>query len=79
MYYVYMLKLSGKKSVYIGFTADLDRRLSEHKRGIVRSTRKNFEKLLYSEQFAIKADAMHREKWLKSGVGREWLHKEFKV
>jgi len=29
--------------------------------------------LVYSEIYATRAEAMQRERWLKSGVGRQWL------
>jgi predicted GIY-YIG superfamily endonuclease len=29
--------------------------------------------LVYIEEYLTRAEAMAREKWLKSGVGREWL------
>jgi len=29
--------------------------------------------VLYSKEFPTRAEAMKHEKWLKSGVGREWL------
>lgn len=31
-------------------------------------------KLIYQEQFESKAEAIKREKFLKSGKGREWLN-----
>ena len=74
MYTVYILQLSGiRKKIYIGFTSNLERRLSEHNKGSVRSTRNNFVTLLHSETFESKKEAEKREKWLKSGVGREWI------
>jgi len=31
--------------------------------------------LLYKEEFENKSEALKREKWLKTGVGREYLKK----
>ena len=52
-----------------------ERRLIEHNSGRVKSTknRKPF-KLVFSEEFETKAEAMIREKFFKSGKGREFLN-----
>jgi len=66
MYYVYVLKSQKDENLYIGFTNDLKRRLSEHNSGIVRSTksRRPFE-LRYYEAFYSEYDAQKREGDLK--------------
>lgn len=78
MYYVYLLQNQNDKSFYIGFTANLKRRLFEHRNGKGgRTTRlkKNW-KLIYFEGYLDKQDAMGREKFLKSGSGRKYLYKQ---
>jgi len=56
MYYVYLLrKIDGK--IYIGYTNDLKRRISEHK--------KKKPELIYYEAYRNKLDAQLREKKLK--------------
>ena len=74
MYFVYILKSLKDHKRYIGFTSDLERRILEHNSGLVKSTRnrKPFE-LIYTEEFEIKEQAMAREKFFKSGKGREFL------
>ncbi len=74
MYSVYVLKSIRDKKRYIGFTNNLERRIIEHNSGLVKSTRnrKPFE-LAYHEEFADKNKAMEREKFFKSGRGREFL------
>ncbi|HEY4755449.1 MAG TPA: GIY-YIG nuclease family protein [Ignavibacteriaceae bacterium] len=74
MYFVYILKSLKDHKRYIGFTSDLERRILEHNSGLVKSTRnrKPFE-LIYTEEFEIKEQAMDREKFFKSGKGREFL------
>ncbi|HEY9166144.1 MAG TPA: GIY-YIG nuclease family protein [Candidatus Kryptonia bacterium] len=59
---------------YTGQTDDLNRRLSEHNSGITRSTKhgRNW-KLLYSEEYETRSEAVWRERFLKSGVGRNYL------
>lgn len=66
MFYVYVLKSAKDGQGYIGSTNDLKRRLSEHNRGLVQSTkpRKPF-KLIYYEAYASEDDARFREKALK--------------
>jgi putative endonuclease len=59
---------------YTGHTDDLDRRLSEHNNGLNFYTRRGTEwKVIYTESFADRSDAMRREKYLKSGAGRDFL------
>ncbi len=72
-YYVYLLK-SEEGYHYIGQTPDLGRRLSEHNPHTTHSTKHgNNWRIIYTEEFASRSEAMKREKWLKSGVGREWI------
>ncbi len=77
MYTVYVLRLEGKKKVYIGVTQNIDERIRTHERGHVRSTRGKAPRLFYTETFESKTDAWKREKWLKSGAGRVWLRQRF--
>ncbi len=76
MYYVYVLKSEMDGMFYTGFTADLKRRLSEHKSGqsISTSLRRPF-KLIYYEVCFDRDDALRREKYLKSGNGKIYLYK----
>ncbi|KKU29305.1 MAG: hypothetical protein UX80_C0004G0082 [Candidatus Amesbacteria bacterium GW2011_GWA2_47_11b] len=74
MYYVYLLrsKVSGK--VYTGFTADLRRRLSQHLSGQVHTTSRMGEiELIYYEAFMSKIDAVRREKYLKTTMGKRMV------
>jgi len=76
MYYVYILKSLRNKSLYIGYTVDLKRRLEEHNDGKNIST-KPFRpyKLIFYEAFLEKIDAKNREEYLKSGYGRRTINK----
>jgi len=72
-YFVYVIKLTNQKN-YTGHTNNLERRIWEHQTGKSPYTRKfKFNKLLYHETCDSRAEAMKREKFLKSGKGREWL------
>ena len=80
-FWTYVLQSETTKKIYIGYTSDLGRRLREHNdetRGKSRYTRKNKGpwQVIHSEQHKTRSEAMKREKFLKSGQGREWLHRE---
>jgi len=66
MFYVYVIKSKKDNLCYIGSTNDLRRRLSEHNKGLVRSTapRKPFA-LVYYEAYCAEKDARLRESRLK--------------
>lgn len=74
MYTVYILLSEKDNKRYIGFTDNLVRRLFEHNSGLVKSTKNRKPlKLIYTEQFENKSDAMNRERFFKSGFGRSFL------
>ncbi len=80
MYTVYILRSERDKKRYIGVTSDLDERLFEHNIGMVKSTKNRRPlKLIHSEIFACKTDAWKREKFFKSGQGRQYLKENLKI
>lgn len=68
MYYIYLLKLKSntKKKFYIGYSADLKKRIKEHIEGRVRTTKNKNPELIYYEAFNDKYLALKREKGLKN-------------
>jgi putative endonuclease len=76
MYFVYVLENTVTQKHYTGFTADLKQRVGQHNSGVTKST-KNRGKwvLLYSEKFMTRPEAMRRERFFKSGKGREELRR----
>ncbi len=74
MYYVYVLRSRKDGRLYKGMADDLQRRLKQHNGGQNRST-KGFLPwdLAYYERFQTRAEARSREKYFKSGIGREFL------
>jgi len=79
-FWVYIIKSETTNKIYIGHTSDLERRLREHnnrKVGKRRYTRKQQGPwhLIHFEEMESRSDAMRREKFLKSGKGREWIYK----
>ncbi len=71
-FYVYILYSYKDLKFYIGFTNNLKRRLTEHSKGEVNSTKDRTPlKLIHYEYFINRLDAVAREKFLKSGYGRK--------
>ncbi len=72
-YHTYFLQ-SEEGYHYTGHTQDLDIRMLNHRLKTTHTTKKGTNwTVLYSKEFPTRAEAMKHEKWLKSGVGREWL------
>ena len=76
MYYVYVLKSVKDNKHYIGSTEDLKRRIEEHMRGEVESTKGRRPIILeYYEAYLTKELALKQEKLYKTGQGRRILKK----
>ncbi len=66
MFYVYVLNNPKSSEFYIGSTNNLKRRMIEHNKGKVESTRlKGPYNLIYYEAYKAEHDARRREKMLK--------------
>jgi putative endonuclease len=74
MFFVYILRSEKNGRLYTGSSDNVEKRLGEHNAGRSKATRyiKPF-KLLYKEEFATRAEAVRRERLLKTGKGREEL------
>ena len=77
--FVYILQSESTGKIYIGQTENLDKRLRQHndpecKLTLYTKRNKGPWTLLHSEEYPTRRDAMRREKQLKSGQGREWIH-----
>jgi putative endonuclease len=67
MFYVYILQSGVDESFYIGFTENLERRVNQHNNGESSYTSRKIPwKLVYSEEFSTKTDAIKRERFLKA-------------
>ena len=74
IYTVYIIKSRKDKKRYIGCTKNIVRRLDEHNKGLVKSTKNRRPlELIYNGEFENKSDAFARERFFKSGKGREYL------
>jgi putative endonuclease len=79
VFYVYVLQSESDDGLYIGFSADLRRRLAEHQQGLAFATSyRGPWKLIYYEAYLEEADALGRERYLKSGGGRQFLRKQLR-
>ena len=74
MFFVYAISSRVRPYIYVGLTNNVERRLKEHNHGENRSTKAYgpFE-LIFKEEHETKANARIREKYLKTGVGKEFL------
>ena len=66
MHYIYLLKSLKDDKLYTGYTNNLERRIQEHNKGQVASTKSRRPlDLIYSEGYKSERDARAREKNLK--------------
>ena len=67
--YVYLLTNNANTVIYTGVTSDLQKRVYEHKQGLVEgfTSKYNVHKLVYYEVFDSINDAIIREKKIKGG------------
>ena len=74
MHYVYVLRSLSDDGLYVGYSANLRRRLVQHNEGAAFATsHRGPWKLIYYEAYLEQVDAVGREKYLKSGGGRRFL------
>ena len=74
MYCVYALDSLVRNYIYVGITNDLKNRIDRHNKGYERTTKpyRPF-RLLLCESYQTRQEARKREKYLKSGYGKEYL------
>jgi putative endonuclease len=76
MYYVYVLYSKKDGKLYTGYTKDLELRFEQHQKGRVDSTKNRRPlKIIYHESSLVQADALKREKYLKTHYGKMFLKK----
>lgn len=82
MYYTYILYSPTADKYYIGFTSNLESRISDHNSSFhkIKFTRKNAHdwKLVYFEKFDNKHEAVTREKNIKRMKSRIYIEKLIK-
>ena len=77
MYTVYVLYSNKYNKIYVGYTSDLKARLLSHNELGVKGWTIKFRpwEIIYNEEYDLKAEALKRERELKSSKGREWIRR----
>ncbi|WP_297694928.1 GIY-YIG nuclease family protein, partial [uncultured Eudoraea sp.] len=71
MFFVYIIESAVDNSFYIGQTKDLIKRVTYHNEGLSKYTSKKIPwKLVYSEVFNTRTEAIKRERFLKNQKNR---------
>ena len=74
MFHVYVLRSDKTGRRYVGSSQDPEKRLGEHNNGQSLATKHGVPwKLTNQEEFATRAEAVRRERFYKTGKGREIL------
>ena len=73
---VYILHSKRHQKIYIGCTANLIQRFYSHNSLSKKGYTKRFRPwvVVHLEFFDSKKNALNRERFLKSGVGRKWIY-----
>jgi len=76
MPFIYVLRSQATGRHYTGATTDLDVRIAQHNADLSFSTKNRGPwDLIHSEEFTTLAGALRRERFLKSGKGRDELRR----
>jgi len=79
-YYTYVLLSLKDGMFYTGYTRSLQERFRLHSAGIVPSTQDRRPlRLIYYEACGSRQDALAREKYLKSGMGKRYIRNRLKI
>ncbi|HPG12199.1 MAG TPA: GIY-YIG nuclease family protein [Chitinophagaceae bacterium] len=74
MFFVYVIRSDADGRFYVGMTQSVNNRLNQHNKGRVFSTKGYLPwQLFFVESFTNRPDARKREKYLKSGIGKEYI------
>ncbi|MBI2124024.1 MAG: GIY-YIG nuclease family protein [Candidatus Wildermuthbacteria bacterium] len=78
-FYVYILQSKKDHKFYIGYTNDLRRRFQEHNKGLSFATKGRTPFILiYYEAYLNRQDAEGREKFFKTGWGKQYMKRVLK-
>ncbi len=76
MYSTYVLRSESRNQLYIGSTSNLEIRFQEHNNNLATATKNRGPwKLVYHEDFPDRTSAVRRERFFKTGKGREELRR----
>ena len=73
-FFVYILFSEKHSRHYTGYTSNLEQRLLSHNEfGKDWTVKYRPWKFIYTKEFEVKQEALAYEKWLKTGVGRDFI------
>ncbi len=73
MFFVY-IRSEVNGYFYVGLTHSVSNRVIQHNKGMTRSTKPYRPwKLFFFEKYETRAEARNREKYLKSGIGKDYI------
>jgi len=79
MYFVYLIQSDIDNSFYVGYSQNPNKRLLVHNNGESTYTRRKMQwKLVYTEEYNSKSEALKREKFLKAQRNTEFYKKLIK-
>lgn len=79
MFTVYAIKSESTGKIYIGQTADFEKRLKRHNKELMYNLKSYTSKnsgpwqLVYEDTFNTRVEAVKKERYLKSHIGRDYL------
>ncbi|RLC51638.1 MAG: hypothetical protein DRZ79_02460 [Candidatus Cloacimonadota bacterium] len=74
IFYTYVLYSSSTDKYYIGYTSNIDKRLTKHNNGNSRSTKAGIPwKLVHLEKYETKTEAIKREYEIKRTKSRKYI------
>jgi len=73
-FFVYIIR-SSEGYTYTGMSDDPERRLEEHNNHTLSfwTKRGTDWKIIHTEEFETRSEALEREKWFKTGIGRKFV------
>ncbi len=78
-FYTYVLQSLKDRNFYVGYTNNLVKRVAEHNKGKVPSTKNRVPlRLIYWEGCLNQKDATRREKYLKTAWGKRFIKNRLK-
>jgi putative endonuclease len=74
MYYIYVLQSNHRNYIYVGMTSNLEKRIATHNKGYNKTTKPYLPFIIIlTEKYPDRITARKREKYLKSGSGKEYI------
>lgn len=77
--FVYVIRSKKDGRFYVGMTENVEKRLCEHNAKKTKSTKGFIPwELFFTEIYPDRSSARVREKYLKSGYGKQWIKEKYK-